>query len=88
MQAFVDLEGKIPAKDGDRVALVKCDYTDIVLTSSCVSHRPIYRDGWLCPNPPSKQYEEDDPLCPKDRRISNSKYKFVRFIKSLRPFGN
>tara|TARA_Y100001973_G_C5209232_1_gene344370 strand:- start:34365 stop:34550 length:186 start_codon:yes stop_codon:yes gene_type:complete len=44
MKAYVDLEGKIPAKHGDRVALVIFEDSEYPLIQEEVSKRPIYRD--------------------------------------------
>ncbi len=41
MQPFVDLEGKIPAKDGDRVALVKTGTPDEIGRVSRAHHTAL-----------------------------------------------
>jgi hypothetical protein len=43
MKCYVDLDGKVPAKIGDRVARAECD--DVVFIQKDPSNRPIY--VWL-----------------------------------------
>ncbi len=46
MKAFKDLEGKIPAKEGDRVALIRQTYDqNLDLIQAKRNRRPIMR-GW------------------------------------------
>ena len=42
---FCDIEGKIPAKDGDLIALVRGPFPDQDLIQPQISHRPVLVNG-------------------------------------------
>jgi len=59
MQCFKDLDGKVPAEDGDRVALVVDTYNCASMIQKQSCHRPIYREHFDCIDLTRDEYMEN-----------------------------